>query len=47
MLGCTVAELHNRMSALEWMQWHRYLAVKAQNEEMDAARAAAAARARR
>lgn len=46
MLGCTVAELRERMSALEWMQWSRYLAVKAQNEEMDAARAAAAMRRR-
>jgi hypothetical protein len=43
-LHCTVEELHQRMSQREWLHWSRYLAVKAQNEEM--ADAAAAARMR-
>lgn len=40
-LGCTVAELRERMSAMEWMQWGRYLAVKAQTRELEAKAAAA------
>lgn len=41
MLGCTVAELQDRMTAREWLHWSRYLGVKRQNEELAARRAGA------
>lgn len=46
LLRCTVAELRGRISQREFMHWSRYLAVKAQNEEMEIARAEARSRGR-
>jgi hypothetical protein len=43
MLACTVAELQERMSLLEWMHWSRFIAVEKQSQEL--AQRAAAARA--
>lgn len=33
-LGCTVRELHKRLSAEEWMQWGVYYGRKAQAREL-------------
>jgi hypothetical protein len=41
MIGCTVAELHDRMSMREWVYWSRFIAVERQTAEL-ADRAAAA-----
>jgi hypothetical protein len=39
-IGCTVAELGDRMSALEWLHWSRFLAVEKQSAELAAAKGA-------
>ena len=44
--GCTVRELRERIDEREYLHWHRYYGVKAQNEEMAAAEADARARRR-
>jgi hypothetical protein len=41
MLGCTVAELGDRMSALEYLHWSRFLAVEQQSKELSARRGGA------
>lgn len=33
-IGCTVAELHDRMSMREWVYWSRFLRVEAQTQEL-------------
>lgn len=40
-IGCTVAELGDRITMIEYMQWSRFLAVENQSKEL-ADRAAAA-----
>lgn len=34
MIGCTVAELHDRMDMREWVYWSRFLAVERQSQEL-------------